>query len=181
MQLYAKPEKQAETTPTKTKYYEIWPETSKPFNRQTPINAREKKSHCFFLTRSLNITTANSAVKTGDKYCIVTAPAKGMFWRVIKNKQRPIVPNKPLAKSTFLLLPKIGILFLFKYNKVINNDPSDLKKTSSKTGICGIALTHKCIKEKANEEIIICCAPLFIVFVLHKDKLLYCKLLFALL
>ena len=39
--------------------------------------------------------------------------------------------------------------------KVINSEPSDLKKTNSKTGICGIALTHKCIKEKAKEEIII--------------------------
>ena len=101
---------------------------------------------------------------------MVTAPAKGIFWRVIKNKVKAVTPKIPLARRIFLLLPSTETDFFFKAIKLSTKETKDLKNTNSKTGIWGRAFTHRCIKENANEEIIIYCAPLFIANNLRKDK-----------
>ena len=77
-----------------------------------------KNTHCIFFILSFKIQTANKAVKMGDKYWIVTALAKGIFWSVMKNNVNAVTPIKPLIKSIFLLTPKTGIFLLF-------NDYSD--------------------------------------------------------
>ena len=84
---------------------------------------------------------------------MVTAPARGIFCKVMKNKVSAVTPNIPLAKRTFLLFPNTGIFFFFKLIKLISRETIERKKTNSNTGICGNAFTHKCISENANEEI----------------------------
>jgi hypothetical protein len=109
-------------------------------------------SHCFFFIFSFRKIEAKITVKIGDRYCIVTALARGMFCIVKKNINRAVVPKIPLKSKIFLLFPRIGMLSLYKKATLINKEIIERKRISSVGGICGKYLTQICIQANARVE-----------------------------
>src|SRR5690606_33262343 len=97
----------------------------------TPNSEIKKNSHCIGFTFSLSKKMAKIIVNTGDKYCTVVAIAIGKFCKVIKNKNKPVAPDKPLINNHFLLLPKTGIRFSLTTVKQMDKEIMERKNTSS--------------------------------------------------
>jgi hypothetical protein len=73
-----------------------------------------------------------------------------------------MAPVSPLNINHFLLLPKIGILAAFKYEKVKTKEINDLKNTISIAGISGTSFTTTFIKAKNKPAINIYPTPFVI-------------------
>src|SRR5690606_32814370 len=93
----------------------------------------KKKSHCQCFMVSFNRKIEKMAANIGAKYLKDTAVPIGIYLVDIKNKIIEITPTKLRSVNDFLLLPKAGIFFLYKYPEVKINVPMDLKKNNSKT------------------------------------------------
>lgn len=96
---------------------------------------------------------ANIAANMGAKYRSDTAVPTGRYLIDIKNKVIEVTPTIPLITNSFLLFPKIGILFFKRNPKVKKSDPADLKNTIW----CGLISTRyfTTIFMQAKENVLI--------------------------
>src|SRR5690606_7864452 len=110
----------------------------------------KKKSHCQCLMVSFNKKIEKMAANIGAKYLKDTAVPIGIYLVDINNKINVITSTILLSVNYFLLWPKEGILFVYKYPEVKTNVPSDLKKTISNARMSTKYLTALFMHENAN-------------------------------